>query len=421
MKKVLFAAIIMSFAFIALAGEFDYALDIGAGGTYALVPDEDSVKNYSFGGEADLSASCMFNFDFLPQLYLVPTITGIYTGTAQPFNIDDERFLFSQWIDLYGAYGANYEFNDNWELHLRGTYRKDYAQQTKDETIGKGLYDFDETGLYTENINRFKYFDLEMEFTVGYKYIDRKYPNYTSLISQVTDEMGEYATTPNSASKEKDSLTHEFYTSDLIKWGESKWYTTLAFTYDFVRYNEQKVINEIGEFTGSRRMDQIGTLTLEVPYYATDKSGVTFSYELSTRMTNQNYLDTMGTTDPIDDKYIQTYYNYYQNVIGVGIDYELGFKLFGLTNSPVAAVNFDIDITQYATRLAKDASGAYKAELQNDYNYSLGVDFTQAISENWKTYLSIKYTRYRSNMDYEALGAYNYQYATATLGMGLSF
>jgi len=423
MKKFLLICIFILNFMLIYSSDFIPALDLNAGGKYSYLPGSSGTKpNNSFGFESGMAGSFMANTDFLPYIWFIPTFTLDYSNTAQPLNIDDERFLFSQWLDIYLSYGINWQLNDNWELKLRGFYRKDYSQQTKDEKFGSGLYDYIDSGFYIENVNKFQYYYIPIETTLGFKYIDRRFPNYKTLLSDLPSEVSEYKASPNTYTKEKDNLTYAFYIDNYLQWGQdSNWFTKLSFSYDYIPYFEQKVIDVDGSLSDAVRIDRCSTLSLSVPYYATDVSGMEFGYDFTYNLTNQNYLDTMGTSsDFSDDKYIENYYNYYEHLLKFSINYEFPYKLL-TAYKPVATIGLSLDIIQYGTRLAKNKEGKYKSEKEQDNNYTLSLNIKQNIMEFWSYYITATYTKYNSNMQWEAYSIYNYSYLTVIVGTAMSF
>lgn len=421
MKKLLYIFIFSISLINIYSAEFIPALDINTGGTYSYLPGQSGTQpNNSLGFEANLASSFMANTDFLPFIWFIPTLTFNYSNTAQPLNIDDERFLFSQWMDIYLSGGINWQFSDEWELRFRGFYRKDFSQQTKDEQFGKGLYDYIDAGMYVENVNKFQYYYLPIETVCGFKYIDRKFPNYNTLLSELPEEVSEYKESPNIYTKEKDTLTYSFYIDNNLQWGETNWFTRLYFSYDYIPYMEQKVIDIDGSLSNARRIDRYITLSLTVPYYATEMSGIELGYDFINKITNQNYLDTMGTSsDFSDDKYIENYYNYYQHIARFALNYEFPYKLLS-AYKPIATIGLSLDVTQYGTRFAKNKEGKYISQKQQDINYTLSLNIRQNIMEFWNYYFTIAYTKYNSNMQWETFGIYNYSYLTLLLGTGVS-
>lgn len=258
MKKFFLILFILAYSSAVFTWEFTPAFDLTGSLAYPYTSvDKELQKKIS--GAVDAAGSFMVNTDFLPQLWFIPTVTLNYASTAQPLNIDDERFLFSQWLDAYISYGFNYEINpQKWELRLRGFNRKDFSQQTADEVVGKGLYDYADSGLYFENVNMFSLGDAANEATIGIKYTDRRFPNYNTLVSdpEVQQIIG-LNTNPNTYTKEKDSLSYNLYVSDDIRWGNSNWFTKIEYSYEYTPYKEQKVIYSGGELSDEKGLIKI--------------------------------------------------------------------------------------------------------------------------------------------------------------------
>ncbi len=401
------------------AMEFIPGLDINGSITYpTILTNESSELDKKIGAEAGLAGSFMVNTDFLPRLWLIPTITLNYSSTMQPLNVDDQKFLFTQWLDIYFSGGFNYEIFDNLEARIRGFYRLDYAQQTADEQIGKGLYDYIDSGFYIESFFKTEIPSYPMETTIGFKYIDKKFPNYESLASMAPDLIG--GTLNAAAKKEKDNLTYSFYISNEMKLADSGWMALISFIYNYIPYFEQRIISQIGELTDAKRIDRFATLDINLPYYKDAISGMEFGYSLIVKTTDQNYYDSLENLDPGDDVFTANYYSYVNHIIKLSLTYEFPFELF-TKYKPAAVIGFTFDTLTYTDRLAKNQSGTYSDEKQQENNYKLSFDIKQNITNFWNYYLNTTFIRYLSNMKWEAYGTYNYTYLTISIGTSLSF
>ena len=424
MKKAVLAVILCMSLGDVYAMEFLPALDANGGITYPTGVSGEKVTGTAKGlakaiaGEADMAGSFMVNTDFLPQLWFIPTLTANYSSTGQPLLVEDQRFVFSSWSDIYFSAGFNYQLDDNWELRARGLGRLDYTQQTADETIGKGLYDYIDKGFYFENSNKFGS-DVTAEILEGVKYIDKRFPNYQSLISQVNpDTIG--GSLNAKAKDEKDNLGYSAYLTCDLQLGNSGWFPVIGFNYEYLRYLDQKIINLDGTLSGNNRIDRSAVITLDFPYYADAVSGVDLSYELTIRTVSQNYYDSMGTTDPSDDVYTVDYYNNFESVFKVSYTFELD-KPFLNSYKPSVSMGLTTDVVAYTERFAKNTKGIYTADKQLDINYTLFLEYRHKLADFWNYYLNATFNRYNSNMKWEAYGTFNYTFFTATAGMGLSF
>ena len=417
MKKIILLSVLFGlFTVPVFASDFAPALDASGRITYPSVVSNDAPVEEKISGSGNIAASCMFNTDFLPGLWFIPTLTADYSNTAQPLNIEDERFLFSEWLDLYASYGLNYDIMAGWEAKARGFFRSDFSKQTADEKTGLGLYDYIDQGFYMENTNEFMTGEAENRLTAGVKYLDRRFRNYTTLLSQ----SNAVTTTPNNYTKEKDSLIYSAYLNDEVAFGKSGWMAYVSFNYDYIPYLEQKIIGLGGVLESGRRVDKSGRLSISLPFYGADKSGVEFQYDFVKNLSNQNYYDSLGTTDMSDDVFTSGFYDFIENTAKFTVSYELPWKLFS-AYSTVANISFSLDIVAYENRFAKDAAGAYTDKKQQDNNYTIGLDMKQNITDWWSLFFDVNYTKYGSNMKYEALGLYNYAFVTISLGTGVSF
>jgi hypothetical protein len=417
MNRIILSAVLFCASIVPVfASDFAPAVDLSGRLTYPSVVSNEKSPETKLSGSADLASSCMFNTDLLPNLWFIPTLTADYSNTAQPLNIADERFLFAEWLDLYASYGVNYDLGKEWEVKARGFVRTDFSKQTADEKTGLGLYDYIDNGFYLENYNEFLSWNANNRLTEGVKYLDRRFRNYNTLLS----ESASVTTTPNNYTKELDTLIYSAYIGDEVEFGKSGWSLLVNFNYDYLPYSQQKLIWADGSLEALRRVDRTGKLSIDLPYYGDNKSGVEFQYDFIKNVSNQNYYDTMGTTDMSDDVYTKGYYDFVENTGKFSVTYEFPWKFFS-AYSPLAVISFSLDLVSYENRIAKDASGAYTAKKQQDNNYTVGLDLKQNISEWWNWLFNIDYTRYNSNMKYEALGLYNYAYITVSLGSGISF
>jgi hypothetical protein len=421
MKKIALLSVFLLVLVIQplFASDFVPALDINGDLTYpTILTNESAQLEKQLGANIGAAGSFMANTDLMPQLWFIPTFTFNYSSTAQPLNVDDQRFMFSQWMDIYLSGGFNYQLNDDWELRARALFRKDYAQQTADEKLGKGLYDYIDQGFYAENSSKF---DIggQIETVAGFKYIDRRFPNYQALLSGANpDAVGG---TLNAMEKDvKDCLTYSFYLNNEIKLGNSGWVPSINFDYDYMPYFDQKIVQPDGSLSGARRIDRFATLDIDMPYFADKVSGASLGYKLTAKITSQNYYDTLGDLDPGNDVYTYDYYSYLEHTVKLSLTYELQPEFINKFK-PVLVIGVIFDTIQYTDRDAKDSTGQYTASKQYENYYTLSLDLKQKITDFWSCYANLTYNRYFSNMKWDAYGTLNYTYMTVALGTVLSF
>lgn len=419
MKKLIIMLFLCLILGNAYSMEFLPAFDINGGLTYpTIVTGDSSALDKKLGAELGLAGSFMMNTDFLPQLWFIPTLTANYSSTAQPLLVEDQRFIFSQWLDIYFSGGFNYQFSETWEMRLRGLYRLDYAQQTADEKLGKGLYDYNDRGVYLENSLIFGT-ETTAELIAGFKYIDKKFPNYQSLSGMVNpDDIG--GTLNAAAKSEKDNLSYSAYLNCDITLGKSGWYPVLGVSYDYIRYLEQNIIKVDGTLSDMERIDRTLMVQIDFPYYPDEKSGADFAYALSIKNVSQNYYDSLGTPDPADDLFIGDYYNCYDHVLRAMFMFDLAGVQFN-SYLPTISIGINLNMIAYTDRYAKNAEGAYTASKQFDLNLTPYLEYRHKLMDFWSYYINVTFARYNSNYKWEAYGSYNYTLLTVSLGTALSF
>ncbi len=425
MKRIPAAALILFLpAFI--YAQFVPAFSLSGQGTYPSLVSNTESPEKKFSYSANLASSCMVNLDALPQLWFIPTVLVNYSNTAQPLNVGDDRFLFSEWLDAYVSYGLNYEFSKEWVVKARGTFRTDFSKQAANELMGLGLYDFTDSGIYAENFNKFAFDGPSISFTEGFKYIDRRFRNYNTLISGIMPG-GIGTGTPNAYTKEKDNIVYSAYADGVYNPGKDGWKIALKFSYDYTAYFDQRLISgDYGALEALKRADKTAKITFSTPYTGADKSWSAFEYSFSKTFSNQNYYDTRGTNmDMTDDVFNAGYYDNFENVLKFTVSTPFPWKVFPwqVVNSqpPVITVSFIADFLNYDSRRVRDKIGDYTAAKQADNNYTLSANLNQKITDYWDWNFDINYSRYNSNMEWEALGLYNYTYLTISLGTGINF
>jgi hypothetical protein len=369
-------------------------------------------KKMGFNGSA--TGTILANTDLLPNLWFVPTGTVSYYSTAQPIQVDDRRFLFSQWFDAYANAGLNYDITGSWTLKGRVFARKDLTQLSNEEVFGKGLYDFMDLGFYAENSLKFDRFMLDF----GIKYTDKKFPNYTSLSGAVTGNSGEPLI--SAPDREKDDLIYNCYADACMKCGDSGMQTLVSAGYSYIPYLEQRVVTTDGTLGDSRRIDKMVVISVDVPYYADKVSFLSVGYAMNLLISNQGFYDTFGDIDPSNDLYSVNYYTGTENIFKARLAYEPGFEMIN-KKKPVAEFGLEFSTLKYENRDAKDVSGNYTQDREVDDNYTLSFNLKQDICDFVGMYFDLKYARYESNMKWETFGAYNYTMLTIAMGTNINF
>ena len=108
------------------------------------IADLDVRASYSSVTGSDASWSGTANLFALPALklgasdYILPIINSSFTTSERV--IEEETLFLHRWNNLFSL-GWKHKINDGLDFKLSGDTRYNFNIETKDEVLGKGLYD----------------------------------------------------------------------------------------------------------------------------------------------------------------------------------------------------------------------------------------------------------------------------------------
>jgi hypothetical protein len=350
------------------------------------------------------------------RLYLIPIYIGSYHETQSVYNFLGQNILINRQLDQTGVLRAAWALNSSWRLKPRVGFTKEWIEQTTDESLSNGLFNFQRafTGLSAERV--FGNGSLE----VGYEYGSIKYPHYQAL-----DADPRLTTTGITSSVGTDVLDFHAHDASVIydqSTSDKRWH--LLSTFDWIRENfvDQKVltVSENGldqEVGDTQRTDDIFNLALQQLYVPTSRWSFNFGETFQYYFSNQNAFDATQLF------YTSRYYNF-----------------FDVQLNPSATMTFDdarwdatLGLTygfrQYSHRRTQDGSGAYMDSLIYSMDrgavFTLRSDLGRITSRRWLKgihgVLTSNILTYWSNTRYEANYPYNYTVYNFLLGLSWDF
>ena len=339
------------------------------------------------------------------NFYLSPSFDFSYSGVDTPLEVDDDLFLFSQQTSSMLDIGGTYKPNEDSRWSAKGFYENFSGKVTKDEEWGKGLYDYQDLGGFL-NWNRKWNTGLPLATTLGYRYTDRQYFNFTSL--------------DGSGLREKDSLIHKIYADLDIAWPTDEWVfnTTLSIASSGMAFKELRIQDESGLLVkedGSPtdlRKDQVTTVKLTAPLRACRHHWY-LSLESESRDSNISLFDSQSFT------YIANFNDYVEGSLTIGYGYEI--PAWWVFKAPYIGLQLTGLNRMYSSRPAQDATGNFIDQKQSDNQSQFNVDLNSAISEHWGIFFNSNSSRYRSNNSNEGSSLYEYQFITTSLGLQFSY
>ncbi|HBU69717.1 MAG TPA: hypothetical protein DEE98_04975 [Elusimicrobia bacterium] len=349
----------------------------------------------ALAGNANAFFSPVINFS--ASSALLPIYTGSYRGTKDVRELVGGGTLTQESQDHSLSLKYVYKLSPQLRLKARGGYKIEFLKETKDETWGKGLFDYKKIigGVEVER------FWNSANIRAGADYYTMVYPNYQSLVTQ--DEFQTSIDTMTYAELSTQAGTNILDYSAVSVTAE---YTrllpknlNLTARYDLALKNfvDQKIVDETGEFTSDLRKDAAHYLTLSANL-GTPRAALSIADSIQYYASNQNSFDAANS------KYTSKYYDFIQNAVTPSVSFALGAK-----DAPVKfSLLWELSYRLYAQRLAQNDDASYKDSKVNQLVNTMGFSISYPLTKNISARLSSSYSDSSSNMRYEKNYKYNY-------------
>lgn len=343
---------------------------------------------------------------FSDQWSLLPTYTGEYRGTRDVQELAGGGTLFQDSMRHSLTFKEVYTASPSWKFKGTAGAAMEWLRETKDEKWSDGLFN-----------NRKFSGGVEAEYDatealggrLSYDFYALTFPNYQSL------ESSQDATLSRELAG-KDVLNSDNHLFTWSGWSpfpgrmKAEW----SVYYNLRSFNDQPVLDEAGQPTGTGRTDNTlslaGTLTSHPWVLGEDfkvLGDVGLSYTMNT--SNQNHYDANA------GRFFGKYYDYTEWAARPQLTAGLGTTPWIVTGSAGYAVR------QYTDRPVQDASGAYLTAKTHvtEVDASLGLSYPW--SKNFKVVASSNLSWSNSNMKYEKTFRYNYRIANYLVGFSYDY
>ena len=350
----------------------------------------------SLGGEAELSVAPVWWSEESPWRIL-PSWDFSYSGINNVLKVEEDLFLFAQQmtnrVDLGGAWRPDGDRRINGKIF----YEAFNAKAAADEPWFRGLYDYQDTGLYVDWLRKWPT-SVPMATTLGLKLTDRRYPHYVTL--------GEPEL------REKDSGIAKPYFS--VDWAFERAVLKVDYSVQSVDYREAVVTDPDGTTaSATKRRDMVQSLTLGLPYQG-GSWDLFVEYALEARDSNYAVYDSSNNW------YTSDYNDYADHAIRASWAWSFD-DAWGFLKAPQVSVGAEASYRAYATRLAKDADGIVTPTKEASSVTGLSLGLNSPVAEHWSVYADLDVKVYRSNNLDEASGLNNYRFNTLRLGGQLAW
>ena len=348
------------------------------------------------------------------QWSYLPIYAGNYQGTKGVNDGVAAGTLFSQEMDHRVSFTAIDSLpGTSWKIKPSLSYKREFLLETRDETWGHGLFDYEKIGLGIEAENVYK---DPFSYRVGLDVFRIRFPNFQSLESTTgTDPLGNPLQRENAGTDVLDTYNYQLSVSGArpYPFDDPKVALQGGYSILYQDYHNETLVDSRGQLGKSTRQDFLQTWSASVGYPKPVKLfgeqcqlDSSFGVNVALNLSNQNTFDATQT------QFIADSYSYAD--VGVGPTATLAW---GDKKHPAAiGANLRYDWTTYFGRQAQDGSGIYTGAQQRQERYGLGLDYRYPIAPSFYLKAQANVLFVRSNNHFETTYSYNYTTENYLLG-----
>jgi len=342
---------------------------------------------------------------FNDKFSLIPSYVGSYRGTREVNDLTGGGTLFQDGqYHLVGVKGV-YALTTALKLKLGTSYRIELLRETKNESWGNGLFDYRKMNIG---------FETEYEYAkkqstrVGVDYFALTFPNYKSLESQQSEDMGREL-----AGKE---VLNSGNLMTTLKFNNTfgKLSTEVSYSYTAKSFPDQPLVLADGSLSTNKRKDSYTIAGMNLTYPFKLLRGLRLVSSLDCQyIANDSTQSHYDANKPL---FTADFYDY--NYLSVGPAFHF---IFGSTPWAVS-LSYTMNRQDYRTRLVQDESGNYSSNEKIYINETVaGVGIVYPLASGIKLRMLANYIEDNSNMKYEKTYSYNYHSSNYLMGFSFEF
>lgn len=374
---------------------------------YIFLLDGEALFGYSdIAGDidGDFSTSEKWLSSLAVKLNEQDQLIALYNGSFRRDNIfirQDEGNQQSNQL-LNHNFSAAYKKAVNSDFVFKPIIFYDlvFVKETADESIGDGLYDYEDFGGGFENTHLFRRDGQQpSKLTYGFSIFHREYPNYRSLEALSSRQPLE--------DHEKDFLGYKADTSYRSIW----WYDTVATVSGLVLlkdYDDKLTIDSNGLREGGERRDYYYEVTGSVVKPLNETVNVGFLATWKQNFSNLDFYDTRNSLTLTDDRFFEKYYDYGAYRLSPFVTFT-GPKFFAQAEPSTLQLSYAFEKTKYKGRVAQNVSGNLLSEDERDLDHTISALFTLPMNARWSWLLAGNYEKQTSNQEFERTFLYSYE------------
>jgi hypothetical protein len=413
-RKPLFCAVVLLAAALpASAVEWTPVFNASlAGGQYFF-----QGQRGNLGGNAAVTAAGMAKLN--ERWSLLPMYSVSYRGTKGVEDGVAAGTLFQQQMDhTLSVTGIRKLEDSTWRVKPSAGYKREFLKETRDESWGKGLFDYEKISAGVEFENIYK---EPFSLRAGIDVFRVRFPSYESLESRSgVDPFGSPLGRELASKHTLDTYNWQASVSGNRPWPIADPKLVLSGSYSFLYkdFLDQRIVETTGQFVDVSRRDFMqslgGSISRPSPVrvFGTDgrldlNFGLNFSYNLS----NQNSFDATFA------KYLGDSYSYWTLGAGPGASLSWGDK-----KAPTwASTSFRWTRQTYLGRLVQDSVGVYGSAKQQHDRYTFSVAYGYPIAPKLTMTFRTNILWAASNHKYQKNYSYTYRAMNYLIGVAYEF
>lgn len=387
---------------------FFFLLDGEFLGGYSQVESEDGI-----GSTVD-SWSISPNLKIIKDvLYWINLYSGTFNRTSQVVNQEEggRRTETTQSHSLTTAL----KFNPNEDWSIRPLFFSDwvFVNETNDESFGEGLYDYQDVGGGVELTKNSLATTTQLDqWRFGFRYFDRQYPNYRSLIGQFDPRSQVQEDREKDFAGYKLNLGFESATEKDWSWGLEG----IVLYKDF--YDKRTIDSNGIRSANDTRQDFLNYINAYVSHPVNPNWSLRLDGQVSVNISDLDFYDTKNTASLTDDDFIKNYFDYYSFTLRPTILYQ---KEIGKDRILGFSASYDFTALTYPDRKTQNTAGAYLSDTEEDYTHTFSARFSYPINKYISWVSTASYTFAESNQDYEAFYLYSYDLWSVLSGVSIKY
>lgn len=358
-------------------------------------------ENTSFSGNANWLFSPGVKLD--DRNALIPLFSGQYRRTREVQELIGGGFLTQETLDNTVAVKWVHLLSQDWNVKPSLSYKNQMITESKDETLGKGIFDYHKISFGTELEKTGG--ELFPSVRVGAGAYGVRFYHYSALSASSADLGAEV----NAGDRVLDFNAYDFtLAADMLPAEGTLLSASLLTSYR--PYRDQKIVTVSGGYQSTNRYDVFAAGALSarqnLPKWGELESVAGLNLGYTRLLSNQNNYDATNT------RFNPGYYDYGEFAAGP-------FAALRWRKKLTASAGYDYTRRAYDHRPIQHESGVYGQQAIRLDTHTVNVGFSYPVWRKISAKAQGAYRRATSNMLYES--SYRYNYYTAYYFVGLSW